>query len=300
MVQLRTASLGGGALLLIAGSLALAMNRQTDPPARPPAEASAQSIPPTPSPPTSKQEFLGVVLARMTADIAPRFTGRLRDVRVRLGDRVTAGSPLAELDLPSVRYELRMAEATFQAATVDKDRASVELAETEERLKRRQALSAESIISSEDLSAARYQQKLAASRAKALEAQMAERRAQVERLRKDQSDLLIVAPFDGVIAARYADPGSNVTPSTPILRLISADDLFVRFAVPEGKTTGLQIGAPVIVRAGEQGTARRAIIDKVAPEVDAASRMIFVEARLEMAEAAGHALAGELARVSLD
>lgn len=301
MLKHRTAGLGGGALLLVAGSLALALNRQVDAPARPRAEgSSAEAAAPPRALAAPRQEMLGVVLARTTADIAPRFTGRLRDVRVRLGDRVTAGSPLAELDLPSVQFELRMAEATLQAARVDGERASVELAETEERLKRRQALSAEALVSSEDLSAARYQQKLASARAKALEAQLAERRAQVDQLRKDRSDLVIVAPFDGIIAARYADPGSNVSPSTPILRLISADELFVRFAVPEDKTSGVKAGTPVVVRVGEQHLERRAIVDKVAPEVDAASRMVFVEARLEKAETAGQTLAGELARVSLD
>lgn len=317
MVRLRTAILGGAAGLMVAGSIALAMSERAGPhaPAPPPSPSALPAAPPGPTPrlddgatsrptavsaPEPRQEFLGVVLARTTADVAPRFTGRLRDVRVRLGDRVTAGAPLAELDLPSVQFELRMAEANFQAARVDRERASVELAETEERLKRRQDLSAEALISSEDLSAARYQQKLAASRARATEAQLSERRAEVERLRKDRSDLVITAPFDGVIAARYADPGSNVSPSTPILRLISADDLFVRFAVPEGRTAGLEAGVTVLVRVGEQRAEHRATIDKVAPEVDAASRMVFIEARLERSGAAGHLLAGEIARVSLE
>lgn len=300
MVELRTASLGAAALLLIAGSIALAMNRQAAPPTAPAPDASAQSAAPAPASAEPRQEFLGVVLARTTADISPRFAGRLRDVHVRLGDRVTAGTPLAELDLPSLQYDLRMAEATFQAAGVDEERASVELAESEERLKRRQSLSAEALVSTEDLASAKYQQRLAAARARATRAQVAERRAQVERLRKDRSDLVIVAPFDGVIAARYADPGINVTPATPIVRLISADDLFVRFAVPEGRTAGLQSGMAVLVRVGEQRIEHRATIDKVAPEVDAASRMVFVEARLEKAEPGAPVQAGEIARVTVD
>jgi RND family efflux transporter MFP subunit len=302
MTPLRTASIGAIALLSIAGSFAFAMSRQAGLPASPDVTHAAEA-PPAASvfaPTVPEEDFLGIVLARTTADIAPRFDGRLLDVHVRLGDRVAAGAPIATLDVPSLKFDLRVAEANLQAAGAEQKRTSVELAESEERLKRRKALSAEALVTGEDLSATDYQQKLAQARMQATHAQLAERRAQVDKLRQDNADTVIRAPFAGIIAARYADPGSNVSPSAPIVRLISADDLFVRFAVPEDRAAHVQIGNKVTVRIGERRSELPGTIEKVAPEVDAASRMVFVEAQLEKVDPKTQVLSGGLTRVSID
>jgi hypothetical protein len=54
----------------------------------------------------------------------------------------------------------------------------------------------------------------------------------------------------------------------------------------------------VVVRTGEGRAEVRGIVDKVSPEVDAASRMVFVEARLEKTETKARVLAGEIVRVA--
>jgi RND family efflux transporter MFP subunit len=193
-----------------------------------------------------------------------------------------------------------MAEATVKTALVEQERAVVELAEAEERFARRKSLSADALASGEDLSTARYQHKLAETRLSAVRAQLAEKRSQVEKLRQSNADAEIRAPFDGIVAARYVDPGANVTPATPIVRLISAGDLFVRFAVPEEKARALAVGIAVRVSAGDDRASLRGSIEKVAPEIDAASRMVIVEARLDKPGAGGPVLSGEMAHVSIE
>lgn len=298
------------ALLAVSGLLALARSDgRTSAPqaaANPPAPLAAAPSPTEASssaPDTAKlpvpESFVGVVLSRLSADVAPRFEGRLRDVHVRLGDHVVAGQVLAELDAPSLRFELRAAEAALAVAGVDEARTKVELAEAQERLGQRQSLASESLVTGEELSTSRYQERLAVTKLESSRAQAAERLAQVERLRKDNADTQIVAPFDGVIAARYADPGGTIRPATPVVRLVGTRDLFVRFAVPEGRAGTVVAGRAVHVRAGEGRPGLEGSVERVAPEVDAASRMVFVEARLTPPEAEAPLLVGEMARVSL-
>jgi multidrug efflux pump subunit AcrA (membrane-fusion protein) len=226
MIQPRTAIVGGLALLSLAGSIALASGRgaerakELSSPALPPHASHPAEAGPIPS--AAAHRFLGVILARSSVDVAARFEGRLRAVHVRLGDSVPSGGTIASLDVPSLRYDLDMAEATVKTALVEQERAVVELAEAEERFARRKSLSAEALASGEDLSTARYQHKLAETRLSAVRAQLAEKRSQVEKLRQSNADAEIRAPFDGIVAARYVDPGANVTPATPIVRLISA------------------------------------------------------------------------------
>jgi RND family efflux transporter MFP subunit len=302
MSQPRTMFAGMLVVLLVAASIALARSggdgrvmgdseRGSPPPA--PRDAQAGASPAAPG-----NGFLGVILARSSADVAPRFEGKLKAVHVRLGDVVAAGALIATLDVPSLRFDLSMAEASLKAAEVDQERAAIELAQAEEQLNRRKTLSDASLASAEDLATSGYQRKLAASRLESARAQVAERRGRVGLLRKDNADAEIRAPFEGIVAARYVDPGANVAPSTPIVRLISARDLFVRFAVPEGSASNLSAGAEVTISAG--GTTLRGKVDKVAPEIDAASRMIVVEAKIDAELSSTPLRSGEMVRVSIE
>jgi RND family efflux transporter MFP subunit len=295
--------LGTGALfaLAVAGAFLLGKGSQPEASPREAASPAAARGAGKPAAPAHTDELLGVVLARASASIAPRFEGRLQDVLVRMGDRVEAGSVIAVLDVPTLRHDLRSAEASLATVEVEQALSSVEQSEAEERLSRNQAMFRAGVASGEELATARYQQQLTAARGAQARARLAERKTAVERLRKDNEDSLVRAPFDGIVAARYIDPGAIVGSSTPIVRIISARDFIVRFAVPEAQISRVAVGRRVRVRLGLREAILRGAIDKVAPEIDAASRMMFVEAQLpEGAAVAAAALSGEIARVSIE
>ncbi|HTN84966.1 MAG TPA: efflux RND transporter periplasmic adaptor subunit [Sorangium sp.] len=299
-------------LLLLASGVVLTWRKGAPPAAPVAAEPRPASFAPEPRPseppparpsrPVSPaDEFLGVILARVSADIAPRFEGRLREVHVRLGDHVAAGQLIGALDVPTLRFDLRKAEAELAAAEVDESRASIELSEAQERLRRRRALADQALASGEDLATTRYQEQIATTRVESARAQIAERRAQVERLRRDNADAQVAAPFAGIVAARYVGPGESVGPSTPIVRLISLRDPFVRFAVPEQQARATTVGRAVRVRVrvGAAHLDLEGTIETVAPEIDAASHHVFVEAALGPVDPELHVLSGGVARVSL-
>ncbi|WP_437908533.1 HlyD family efflux transporter periplasmic adaptor subunit [Sorangium sp. So ce327] len=115
-------------------------------------------------------------------------------------------------------------------------------------------------------------------------------------LRGAEADAEIRAPFAGRVVARYAEPGESVNTTMPILRLISDDGLLVRFAVPEEHRGEVDEGASVRVRAG--GLELRGTVETMAPEIDAVSRALVVEARIEPGDAPRELLvAGEMTRV---
>ena len=93
-------------------------------------------------------------------------------------------------------------------------------------------------------------------------------------------DAQIVAPFDGTVAAQYVDPGTTVSRSTPIVRVISPASLVIRFAVPEEQAASVAVGRNVIVSVGSVNLTAEGVIESVVPEIDAALRMVVVEARL--------------------
>ncbi len=248
---------------------------------------------------TASDNFVGVVVGRYSADLTPRFDGKVRDVHVRLGDRVHKGDLLATLDLPTVQSELRVAEMELRSVDIERERTAVELAEANDYLSRRVALGREALATTEDISTARYKQQIAAIRLEATRAASAEKRARIAQLRKDVDTAELRAPFDGLISARYVDPGASITMTTHIVRLITDDDLLVRFAVPESSLNRLAIGLSIEAFIGDQNIQLRGKIEKIAPEIDVASRMVVVEARLEGQKISGAVIAGLMAHVTL-
>lgn len=250
--------------------------------------------------PAAAPGFLGLVVAPATVDVTSQLEARVRAIAVRPGDRVTRGAVVAELDTRTARQELAMAAAELATARTDRQRAELELAQAEERLSRRQTTvelpsGPVTTVSGEELSAARHQQKLAAVRVAAAQAAIASRQAHLDELRTLVAEGAVRAPFDGTVAARFADVGALIHKGTPIVRLIEGGELRVRFAIPEDRADALAPGDRVRITAGS--ATLDAVVDKVAPEIDAASRVVFAEASLS---APARVRAGQVARVFAD
>lgn len=270
---------------------------QTDGQTRTTAAAASQSGPSAQGP-----GFLGVLVAREAVDVSGRSEGRVAAVRVRLGDRVVKNEVLASLDVHALQDELAINQATRRAARAEVERSTLEQAEAREKhARRRRALSAPvEAVSEEELANARYQEQFAAQRLEAARARAAEQEARVALLEREIEEAQIRAPFAGVVTACYVSPGATVARGGAVVRLISADDLWVRFAVPEEESAAAAIraGLTVTVTVEDVEAALSGQVEKVAPEVDPASRMIVAEARVVLpAGTSRQALSGRVARV---
>lgn len=154
----------------------------------------------------------------------------------RLGEKglreflYSATQATSVIDIPSPPLDLDK-ERWFGVVLAHE--AIVEVREAAERHKRRKALAAETIASKEELATAGYPKELAETRLDIATAQRGEKRARAAQLRQLRADSDLRAPFAGIVAARYVDPGANVTATTRIVRLISSKPPFVRFAVRE-------------------------------------------------------------------
>jgi RND family efflux transporter MFP subunit len=241
-----------------------------------------------------KPGFVGVLVSPQAVDVQSPLEGMVGEVLVRMGDRVKKGQRLAMLSGEAQRKDVTIAEASALAATADADRAVVELDEAKERRAAAEGMS--SYLSRQEVQAARYQEKLALARLGSARAAADERRAVLQKLRGLAADAEVRAPFDGVVAARYVDAGARATPGTPLLRLISGREMWVRFAIPEDYADHVTVGQELKVQVPPLGITVRGQVVTVAPEIDAAARMVFAEARLLSSE--GAALpAGLVARV---
>ncbi len=67
-------------------------------------------------------------------------------------------------------------------------------------------------------------------------------RQQLTEAKQNRGDLVVVAPFDGTIATRTAEPGEVVQAGTPIVTLIDMSKVYLRGFVPEGQIGEVKVG----------------------------------------------------------
>jgi RND family efflux transporter MFP subunit len=162
--------------------------------------------------PVSVLDASGYVVARRQATVSAKITGRLVEVAIEEGTRVTEGQVLARLDDSNARTALALAEARVAAAASALDEIRVRLHESELDLGRIRELAATGVASRADLDVAQAERDTHAARLAAArdEVTVAEREVAVRR--QELEDTLIRAPFDGVAISKDAQPGEIVSP----------------------------------------------------------------------------------------
>ncbi|MDP2052816.1 MAG: efflux RND transporter periplasmic adaptor subunit [Acidobacteriota bacterium] len=199
---------------------------------------------------------IGTVEARRAYLIGPTAAGRVKRVLVDVGDTVTTGQLLAEME--PVDLDTRVA-ATSAAA--DRGRSAVTTADAQVRdvrsrhtfasaeARRAEALGAAGVTSQSTVDAARQAEQSAAAQLSAAEATLASARRDVARLEADtggaqqqRRNLRLLAPVDGVVTARDAEPGSTVVAGQAVLRLEDPGSLWISVRLDQARSAGLRAG----------------------------------------------------------
>jgi membrane fusion protein (multidrug efflux system) len=226
---------------------------------------------------TRSTEHPGELFAE-AVDVSPRLSGTLVEVPVRLGDRVEKGDLLARIDDAELSHQLREAQAATAAAEANARRAEAQLALARTELQRKAPLAEDQLVSAQEMSELQSRVASLEADAAAATAQAQQSRARAKLFQEQRSHTRLVAPFDGIVAERRLDPGATVGPTTPILRLVSAGLLRVRFRLPEQALAQVQPGLPL--RVFTAATKERGFpgkVERVGGEVSRADRSIQVE-----------------------
>jgi RND family efflux transporter MFP subunit len=227
--------------------------------------------------------FLGVVIPQDSVDLASKFESRLEHLEVNVGDTVRTGDVLARLDVRPLAQELAAARAALQGSRAEEQAASLALAEAQE--KKTRYFTPRSIelgvYSKEELATLRYQESTALARLEAARARTREQAARVKDLEQNLTEATLVAPFDGVVATRPVSPGARIAAGQSVLRLLGTGGWKVRFAVPEEQARHLKPGAPLRLSVLQRNLDLVGHVETIAPEVDAAARMVFAVAAFD-------------------
>jgi len=177
-----------------------------------------------------------------------RTNGYLARFTVDVGDRVSAGRVLAEIDAPEVDAQIVWARAAVDVAKANVAKARVDLELSETTLKRFEGFAASGGATAQQLDEKRSAAAQTKSALAAAEANVVLAAAEVKRLETLQGFERVAAPFDGVITARNYDVGALVGPSSgsaakELFRLERGDVLRAWVNVPQAYVESAKVGA---------------------------------------------------------
>ena len=162
--------------------------------------------------PAAVLDASGFVVARRQATVSAKITGKVMAVFVEEGMSVKVGQILARLDNSQAGLQHGLAQRQIEAANSGLTQVQVRLAEAERTLTRNEKLMKDGLVSqaaldatAADVAALRAQQATA-------ESQLAVTRSSLKLRAQDLDDLVIRAPFDGVVISKDAQPGEMVSP----------------------------------------------------------------------------------------
>ncbi len=203
----------------------------------------------------------GTLEAHFKSVISPRIAGRLKEVLVDQGHEVKAGELLVRLDDVDMKPQVEIAEASvavtrsaLDRVEADQGQADAILEQTVVERKRALELLPQNAISQSEVDKITSDWKIAQAGVTRAAAALVEARKQLISAETNLayrqallSDTEIVAPFDGLIVRRYRDPGDIAVPGSPVLDLVSVEELWVTAWVDETEMSRVAKGQPARV-----------------------------------------------------
>lgn len=154
----------------------------------------------------------GYVVARRQATVSAKVTGKVAEVLIEEGMDVKEGQLLARLDDQTTRPQLDLAERQLDAANKNLQEVEVRLAEAERNLRRTQQLRTDKLVSEQALDTAESEVAALRARLEALKSEVKVAQSSVRVRAQDLDDLLVRAPFTGVVVSKDAQPGEMISP----------------------------------------------------------------------------------------
>ena len=214
--------------------------------------------------------LVGDVVSSRRTELAFERAGRISAIEADLGDEVTAGTLLAQLDDAVLVQDLSAAEAEAEATAYE-----AALAEREAR--RSEDVGAD-VVPEAERDRMRALASIARTRAR-------RREAEVDRLEALLEQGRLLAPFDCVVSRRPMSEGGHANVGDPVFEVVDLARREVHLEVSPSLIADLRAGAPVTLRADEvPGQEWQARIDTLVPAADPGTRTFTAVVRLAEAD----------------
>ncbi len=212
---------------------------------------------------------IGKVQARYTYLIGPTFAGRVKRLDVHVSDRVKAGQVLGEMDPVDLDDRIRAQQAAIKSGEAALRQAQVKRVFAQTQATRYEKLLAARGTSEEVVVTKRQELAVADAALAAARDELNRFRADLQGLRAQRSNLSLIAPVDGLVSVRDADPGTTVVAGQSVVEMIDPASLWIDTRFDQINATGLAANLPAeIVLRSRQGEILQGHLLRVDPLAD--------------------------------
>lgn len=252
-------------------------------------------------------EVTGTLLPFEQVTVSSEVDGPVAKIYVDLGDRVTQGQPLAEVDRAEFQIQVNQAQATLQQAMArlglkpGEDHNRIREEQTAEVLKAKAALDEAALThrrarnlfelqigtkqavdtTEAALKTAEANSQAALDTVRTVKAQIEQYKAAVELARKKLNDTTVRAPFAGSVQERYIALGQFLKQQAPAFLIVQTNPLRLRADVAERFARGVRENQQVKVSVDGLTETFTARVSRVSPAVSQQSRTLLIEALVD-------------------
>lgn len=208
----------------------------------------------------------GSVVSDDRMDLSSRVVGFIQRIDAREGHKVSKGDLLVQIDPADINEAIRQGQADVVAARNDLD-------DAERDVEKYGKLAIDGYAPTETLRKSKVRRDIARSSLSKAEATLASANAQ-------RTYASIVSPVDGVVVARYRNPGEMATTGQPILTLESRRNLVLRVFIPERQMVQVGQGMEVGARIDALPRGLVGVVSRLVPSGDPMTRRYQVDIAL--------------------
>ena len=227
-------------------------------------------------------EASGSVEAWQRVSPGTKIMGRVSELTVREGDRVSADQAIVRLESADLEAAVAQARAAVMMAEATLENAST-------HYRRMQQLHAQRSVTDKNLEDAEAAFRVAGARLEVAQANL-------EAAEVMLSYAVVRTPIAGWVTSKMIEEGDMASPGRPLLVIEDLSRVKAKVSVPEGVVAGLSPGQSAEVTI--LGRPRPATIDRIVPSGDPATRTFTVEMVLDNTD--GEINAGMFARAAFD
>lgn len=190
----------------------------------------------------------GVLQPVSQVEVGAQVSGQLKALGVHLGDRVTAGQWLGQIDPVVLRNTLREAQATEQNLVAQRRAVMSQLEQASRAYQRQQQMLRDQATARQDVENAQAQFNALQANIESFDAQVKEARIQVDTATINLGYARIVSPIAGEVVAVVTGEGQTVIAQQQapvILKVANLDTMTVKAQVAEADVIRVHPGLPV-------------------------------------------------------
>ncbi len=234
--------------------------------------------------PVTRQEVVdyitvvGNLIGEATVDLVPRVAGRIENIPVKLGDRVSKGQLVAKIEDREIREQINQAQATLEVNKANVTQRENEVQLQQIALDRAKTSFEKGLTARQILEDAEARYNAAVSQLNVARAQQSQTQFRIDELRITLSNTSVVAPTGGFVSRRMLDPGAFANANTVLVTIVDIDSVrLVANLVEKGfkkVVRGVEAKVQVDTFPGEDFSGK---VSRVAPVFDPATRTAQME-----------------------